>query len=409
MIKKLWMIVCALHLGLISGHAQPLDSMLHVINGEDNPALRAEHYGYKALLQRETQARQWPEPEFNLDFIAFPFPNRSFMPSATFGLMQPIPWKGIREGRAALAASEARIALEGVRVERLELRFQIKTAYWQLFELGQGIVLIAQNLDLLRGLERLAQSNLELGRGTMGEVLEVKMRILALDQQLRQLQNARRNPQATINRILDRAVDTPVFVEAPPAGLASMAISPAVQGSTLQYPGLLAIEHEKSASLQRQSLNRLEGRPSVQAGLDYVLMNTGEGVHATDGRDMLMPRIGVRLPIFRQTYYSRNEEERLRQAALTDQKKVTENILLESLEQAQTLWEDARIQYETAREQIPLVESAIRLAETALATDRAGLDKILGLYEQLLSVRLLEIQAIAKSHLALAAFERWVE
>jgi outer membrane protein TolC len=137
-------------------------------------------------------------------------------------------------------------------------------------------------------------------------------------------------------------------------------------------------------------------------------MNTGEGIHATDGRDMLMPRIGVRLPIFRQTYYSRDEEERLRQSALDDQKKVAENTVLASLEQAYALWEDARIQYQTAREQIPLIESAIRLAETALATDQTGLDKILRLYEQLLSARLQEARAIAKSHLAQAALERWI-
>jgi|GEM_PF-1661786 cobalt-zinc-cadmium efflux system outer membrane protein len=410
MMKKLWIIVYAVHFGVISPHAQPLDSMLYGINGEDNPALRAGYFGYQALLQRETQALQWPEPEFNLDFIAFPFPNRSFMPSATFGLMQPIPWKGVREGKAALALAEANTALEGVRVERLELRFQLKEAYWQLFELGRSAGLIAQNLDLLKALERLAQSNLELGRGTMDEVLEVKMRILALEQQLRQLQNARRNPQATINRILDRAADTPVFIAETPAGLAPMAAdTPVREEITARYPGLLAIDHETSASLQRQLLNRLDSRPSVQAGLDYVLMNTGEGAHTTDGRDMLMPRVGVRLPIFRQTYYSRGEEERLRQAALANQKKVAENTLLASLEQAQALWEDARIQYQTAREQMPLVESAIRLAETALATDQGGLDKILRLYEQLLSVKLQEVQAITKSHLAVAAFERWTD
>ncbi|MFZ4426679.1 MAG: TolC family protein [Saprospiraceae bacterium] len=410
MIKKLWMAILALHLGLICPHAQPLDSMLQSVNGDENPALRAGYYGYKALLQRETQALQWPEPEFGLDFIAFPFPNRSFMPSATFGLMQPIPWKGIRKGRAALASAEAKTALEGVEVERLELRFQVKAAYWQLFELGQDAALIAQSLDLLKGLERLAQSNLELGRGTLGEVLEVKMRILDLEQQLRQAQNARRNPQATINRILDRAADTPVFVEeTPPARMALMpADTLAPERITARYPGIMAIAYEKMASVQRQSLNRLEGRPSLQTGLDYVLMNTGEGIHATDGRDMLMPRVGVRLPIFRQTYYSRDEEERLRQSALDDQKRVAENTVLASLEQAYALWEDARIQYQTAREQIPLIESAIRLAETALATDQTGLDKILRLYEQLLSARLQEARAIAKSHLAQAALERWI-
>lgn len=389
--------------------AQPLDSLLSRVV-ENNPALRAGSFYYEALRQRETQALQWPEPEFSLGFIAFPLPNRSFMPSATFGVMQPIPWKNIREEKAGIALAEAKVTLEGVEMERLELLFSLKEAYWQLYALEQGILIIAENVKLLESLERLTQSNLELGRGRLEDVLAVKMRILDLNQQLQQTQNARRSPQAIINRILNRPVNTPVMIMESPSGLAPLLFSDAGWEEIIaRFPGNVALEHEIAASRLKQALNRTESRPSIAAGLDYALMNTGEGIHATDGRDMLMPRIGVRLPLFRQTYSSRDEEERLRQAALADQQKSTANALLAAIEQARTEWEDTQIQYRLIREQVPLIESAIRLARTDLETGTSSIDKSLLLYEQLLSTRLKAVQAVSKSFIAIAAIEKWIK
>ena len=390
-------------------YAQPLDSLLSLVH-TNNPVLRAGNLYYEALQQRETQALQWPEPEFGLGFIAFPFPNRSFMPSATFGVMQPIPWKSLRQEKADLALAEAHVAREGVEMERLELLFSVKEAYWQLYTLEQSTLILSENLKLLGSLERLAQTNLELGKGTLEGILEVKMRILDLNQQLQQTQNARRNPQAIINRVLDRPANTPVAVETILLEPAPLPTNDTVWAEVIaRFPRHAALAQEIQASRSKQALNRTEGRPSISAGLDYVLMNTGEGIHATDGRDMLMPRISVRLPLFRQTYLSRDEEERLRQAALADQQKSTENILLASVEQAKAEWEDAQIQYRLVNEQIPLIESALRLAETDLAAGSGSLEKSLRLYEQLLSARLKVVQAVSKSFIAIAAIQKWIK
>ena len=389
--------------------AQPLDSLLSLVDIH-NPGLRAGNFYYEALRQREIQALQWPEPEFSLGFIAFPFPNRSFMPSATLGVMQPVPWKSLREEKADIAVAEAQVVREGIEMNRLELHFSVREAYWQLYALEQRTVILSENLKLLESLEKLAQTNLELGKGTLEDVLEVKMRILELNQQVQQAQNARRSPQSVINQILNRPATTTVAMEPIPLEPALFSFNNTEWEEVIaRFPGNMALEHEIQASQSKQALNRTESRPSISAGLDYVLMNTGEGIHATDGRDMLMPRIGVRLPLFRQTYRSRDDEERLRQYALADQQKSTSNTLLASVEQARAEWEDAQIQYRLVREQIPLIESALRLAETDLTAGSGSLEKLLRLYEQLLSARLNQVQAVSKSFIAIAAIQKWIK
>lgn len=59
--------------------AQPLDSLLFAIPGQ-NPGLKGKYRKYEALMERQTQAGQWPEPELGLAFIAFPLPKRFSTP-----------------------------------------------------------------------------------------------------------------------------------------------------------------------------------------------------------------------------------------------------------------------------------------------------------------------------------------
>lgn len=403
--KRIICIFCAFCIGWAPLPAQPLDSLLQLLDG--NPALRAGYTAYEAQLKREIQARQWPEPEAGLSFIAFPFPNRSVMPDATLGVMQPIPWKGVRQSKGGIALAEARITYEETEARKLELRYQVQEAYWKLFELNKSAEVVARNLDLLRITESLARTKLELGTGALGEVLDVKMRMLELEQQILQLQNAKRGVQALINRLLDRPVGTLVEVREDPGGLAAIpGVDTARMETAQRYPGMAALNYVIEASRQQQLLNDLESKPSLVAGLDYVVMSRVEAM-GMDGRDMFMPRVGVRLPVFRETYRARNEEEQLRQLAVNDQKRDLQNAILAAVEQARAQWEDARLQYDLAREQIVLLEASIRLTETKYSTGDTALETLLRYYEQLLMNELKQIQAIANSYIAVAAMEQW--
>jgi cobalt-zinc-cadmium efflux system outer membrane protein len=389
--------------------AQPLDSLLFAIPGQ-NPGLKGKYRKYEALVERQPQAGQWPEPELGLAFIAFPLPNASPLPSATLGIMQDLPWKGERTNKANAALAEARIVYEEAETAALDLRTGLKTAYWKLYELDASASALGENLELLRSLERLAISRMEVGSAALTDVLEVQLRILELEQQQKQLFNARREPQAQINQILNRPSSQPVMLQVVPA-LAEMPwnLDSLTHRIRQTYPGFAALQYEQETSRLRQAVNRLDRKPGLAIGLDYAVMPKGEGTQAGDGKDMWMPRLGLRLPLFREPYDAKEREERLLQTTLDYQAEELANALAAAVEQALTRLEDARLRYELAARQKPVVETAIRALETAVSTNRSPLPDLLAYYEKWVTLAIMEIQAVSSSQQALAEIERWIK
>lgn len=386
-------------------YGQSPDSLIAVVQAR-NPSLQAGYLFSQALQTRVVQAKQWPEPEASLNVIALPLPNQSALPSATLGWMQPIPWKGILGLKSTIAGAEADISFKEVEVERLELHLRIRKAYWELFDLEQRTGIIRENIAILKTLERLALSNMELGTGTFTDVLDIQMRILELEKEIQQKENARRIPTAEINQILNRSASEPVKVQST-ALFPDFPISAdgLIQQIRQNYPGLTVLAQRKAVSRQRQELNRLEGKPGLTVGLDYAVMRKQEGVHADDGKDMWMPRIGVRVPLFRETYLARDREEHLLQGSLDARTQELDNMLAATVEQGFSKLQEARIMYELAQGQRPLVESALQVLRDRFSTNGVGLEGILRYESVLLNLKIDEIQAIAAGYMAIAELQ----
>jgi cobalt-zinc-cadmium efflux system outer membrane protein len=393
-------------LQLVGLCAQSPDSLL-LIARQNNPGLQAGYALYKAMLEKSASVRQWPEPEANLGFIAWPSPNESLLPTATLGWMQPIPWKGMINLKGDIVQTEARAALEQVDMQWLEIRYELRQAYWTCFAAERRAERIRENILLLQSLERLVQMNIERGTAALTDVLEVQMRILELEQEVLRAENARREPIAQINRLLGRAASEPVAVHQT-ADFALFALHPdsLLARLLLSYPGLSTLYLAREASRQRQELNRIESRPGIAAGLDYAVMQRAGGIHPGDGQDMWMPRVGVRVPLFRETYRARDREEQLLQTAWEAQEREVRNMLSASVEQALAKLREAQLSFELARQQRPLLEAALRVQTDAYSANSSGLESLLRYEESLLKITLSEIEAIAESHKALAELER---
>ena len=126
--KIVFTILLSALLGRESLEAQPLDSLLHWAS-QNNPGLKARYTGSKAMLERQAQVSQLPEPEFGLNFIALPLPNGTPFPDAQFGLMQMIPWKGTLTTQSGIALTEAKAAYEEAENMALDLSYEIMMAW----------------------------------------------------------------------------------------------------------------------------------------------------------------------------------------------------------------------------------------------------------------------------------------
>lgn len=116
----------------------------------------------------------------------------------------------------------------------------------------------------------------------------------------------------------------------------------------------------------------------------------------------------MRIPLYREKYRAKEQEERLRIQALESRKEDQFLQFRSELERAFTDWEDALLRYALYREQKETTRSAIDLLLTQYSANETGFVDLLQLEEQLVRYDLQLLSATVKSHLAQAEVERLI-
>ena len=123
-----------------------------------------------------------------------------------------LPWKGVINGKKELELAKAKTIYEQIGVRSLDLVYEIKKAWYQLYELEQSQLIIQRNLTILESLDRLALAKVESGKATAADVLRVQLKTEEWKQEIAVLEKAKEKPTIRINQLLNRALDIPIEV-----------------------------------------------------------------------------------------------------------------------------------------------------------------------------------------------------
>jgi outer membrane protein TolC len=389
--------------------AQPLESLL-VQADSANLELRALYLEYQAALEKAPQVSQLPDPEAGLGLFVLPVETRLGPQWVRLSATQVFPWKGALKARKDLVLVMAEAQYQKVEATRLNLHYQVRKAWYEYYELEQRQAILAERLGLYESLEALATTRVAAGKADLSDVLRIQLRIREIETEILQLRIRQRKPLATINQLLARPEGSPLaihdtlpladFPYDPPSLLDSIGES---------HPLLRIYALQQEAARQSIEVNRLEGMPSFAVGLDYIAVGKradADPLH--NGRDILGPRVGVRVPLYRDKYKAREQEERLRIEALEVRR--TDQLLQfrAAIMQAFTDVQDAQLQYELARQQRETLISVWNLLLQAYETSGAGFTDLLQVDDQRIRYELLELAAIVQSHRGLNEVERYI-
>ncbi len=393
--------------GILGLKAQPLDSLVQIALRQ-NPELKARYTRYQSQLERAPQQSQLADPQLDFSTQFLPLRMRTWEQAAIIGGMQEFPWPGTLSTRSALTLSEARVTYEQAEVEALNLRYEVKMAWLEYYLAVNSIRFLEESITLSRSAERLALARVESGRGNATEVLKVQLKIRQQEQQLNLLKNRTQFPQYRLNQLLNRPAQTPIQLKE----TLTFEILPFQMDSLLQqikqeHPAISSLRYEKEASRQMEALNRLEGKPDIGLGLDYVVMSkiTEHGL-TSDGKDMVMPRIGIRLPLYRKKYEAKAREEQLRRESLDLEAQALGNDFAANLGRAMSLQEEARLTHEFVQEQLKTLDALIKMQEGNFSTNADLYESLLENYELRLEYQLMDLDAIVKVQQAKAEVEK---
>ncbi len=136
----------------------------------NHPTVEAAYYDWLASIERITQARSLPDPQFT-----FQMDIQNAVTSVMPGLMGAIPWPDKLRLGAAVASAESRAKFFAFQSAMLESAYAVKKAYYQLYFLNEKLRITHDNLQLLSNLEQLARSQNEVGKVTLQDVLRAQI------------------------------------------------------------------------------------------------------------------------------------------------------------------------------------------------------------------------------------------
>ncbi|WP_423127559.1 TolC family protein [Gaoshiqia sp. Z1-71] len=440
-----------------------------VTAAENNPEVKASFYDYLASVEKIPQVGSLPDPELSLGFFLQPMDRLMGRQQADIRLMQMFPWFGMLRTRKDEAGKMAQANYELFQDAKNNLFFEVKNTWYQMYRLEEEIRITEENLKILQTLEQLALvrfqsagvssspgnmpgsssmgnnsqgatsassmgnmgsgmntgksagpassgnpssmgplgASMGSGKSGMSDVLRIRMEIKELENRLARLNDDRIPLQAEFNQLLNRNLSEPVEIADTLTNKALFTEHMALLDSITQNnPMLKMLDAEEAAYEAQMKMARLEGKPMLGAGVNYMPFSprTEDGM-SMGGKDMVMPMVSLTIPIYRKKYDALYKEAELKQQAVKFRRENTVNQLATQWSQSIRDLEDAGRRTDLYREQTGLAEQTLNLLMTNYSSDGGGFEEVLRVQQQLLDYRLKLITAVVDQHTAVALLE----
>lgn len=461
-------IIFLLFLGVQStSFSQSLDEYLKVA-AENNPELKAYFNEYLASLEKVPQVGALPDPELTMGFFFQPMERFMGNQQADIQLMQMFPWFGMLKTQKDEASKMALAQYEVFQDAKYRLFYQVKNTWYQLYRLEEEIRITEENLEILKQYERLAlirfqsadigtgsgpsnmqqatsmnsgsstssassmggmsggmtsgtsgkssskggssmgtSSSMNGGGSGMSDVLRVRIQIKELENTLALLEDSRLPIKAEFNQLLNRDINEVVSIADSLSGsVVSWERQALLDSITQNNPMLKMLDAEEEAYEAQKKMARLEGRPMLGAGVNYVPFSprTENGM-PMGGNDMVMPMLRLTIPIYRKKYNALQKEAELKQLAVQQRRENTVNQLTTRWSTALRDLDDATRRTKLYREQTDLARQTLNLLMTSYATDGRDFEEVLRVQQQLLDYQLQLITSIVDQHVTIAMLE----
>ncbi|MAN88380.1 MAG: hypothetical protein CL555_16690 [Algoriphagus sp.] len=461
-------IIFLLFLGVRStSFSQSLDEYLKVA-AENNPELKAYFNEYLASLEKVPQVGALPDPELTMGFFFQPMERFMGNQQADIQLMQTFPWFGMLKTQKDEASKMALAQYEVFQDAKYRLFYQVKNTWYQLYRLEEEIRITEENLEILKQYERLAlirfqsadigtgsgpsnmqqatsmnsgsstssassmggmsggmtsgtsgkssskggssmgtSSSMNGGGSGMSDVLRVRIQIKELENTLALLEDSRLPIKAEFNQLLNRDINEVVSIADSLSGsVVSWERQALLDSITQNNPMLKMLDAEEEAYEAQKKMARLEGRPMLGAGVNYIPFSprTENGM-PMGGNDMVMPMLRLTIPIYRKKYNALQKEAELKQLAVQQRRENTVNQLTTRWSTALRDLDDATRRTKLYREQTDLARQTLNLLMTSYATDGRDFEEVLRVQQQLLDYQLKLITSIVDQHVTIAMLE----
>jgi len=462
-IRVLTLTLASLLLFLWSGnqsiHAQTLEDYL-LQAAENNPGLKAAYARYQATAEQVNQA-SLPNPELQAGAFIRPMERYMGNQTADFRLMQMFPWFGMLSTQKEEAYHMGQVDYLLFLEEKNRLFFEVKST-WNSLLLLQGEQQLAQeNLEYLMKYETLALMQYQVGNSIVlpsnsfrqsntssspantsqmsgmggsssttaqGEstpssgmsavpmvgsstgltaILQIRLQIKELESTLQQLVANKEVIQYQFQQLLNRPMEAKLVLPAVwEKAQLTLAKQDYLENIKESNPMLAMYASEQMAFSQQAKMAKLEGKPMLGAGVNYMTFTSRlESGMPMGGQDMVMPMMTLSLPIYRKKIASKiKQADYLKNGAMMQQEEMANQLTLQWASAFRD-WEESERLLSLYDAQVALVEQQLQVMETTYSSGNLSLSEVIQTQQLLLDYRRKKLNALYLQHQSLAQLD----
>lgn len=268
-----------------------------------NPDLKAAFHVWKAKLERIPQVEQFPDPRFNYAYFIRNVETRVGPQRHKFGISQVFPWFGKLKLRGGVAFEQAEAARMRYEARKWRLFYAVQKAYSAYYDLGRSIEITKENIDLVNYLEQVARARYQVGTGGYADVIKAQVEQGLLADRLRTLEEQIAPLVAELNAQMNNPLDFPLPIpQSIPEFPLEVPEEQLFAWLPKSNPEVRAITAEVEAGKLRQELAGKRFYPDIMLGFDYIETGTSPADPPENGKDPIVARFSLNLPIWRESY-----------------------------------------------------------------------------------------------------------
>jgi outer membrane protein TolC len=269
---------------------------------ENNPALGAAREQIAVSRARVPQQSSLDDPVLSLALSNYPIDGLSSSDTPMTGteirLAQKFPFPGKLAARGQVAEEQSRWQAAAYQDARLQIRRQVKDAWYRLLFQRRAIELTERNLELLGDFIKLTETRYAVGKGLQQNVLKAQ---LARSKQLDKLLSLQQQEAATLaelNSLAGQPTDRELNIASELVGVAEgFELSTLQQQAEQNRPLVNAYSALIEQYQVKRRLAKLDDRPDFNVWAGYRLR---DNALPDDGSDFISAGVSFNLPVRRE-------------------------------------------------------------------------------------------------------------
>ena len=397
--RKILILIFMVCYGFLS--SQSLEDYLKIAE-VNNPEIEYYELNYKVFEKKIEETGNLDNTKFSLGYFLLPPETRLGAQRLKLGAQQSFPWPGTFKAQKEVARYRSNEKYFDMDITKLNLFFNIKKTYFELYKNAAILQVYKENKEVLDIYEKMALGALENNKSRMSDILKIQTQKNELHSKIFSAFNDLKAITKQFNRLLDRDEDMQVYV---PDSMSVLDII--ISGDSIErHPVLDKIEAKKKVFEKERQLVAFEEKPKFTVSLDYISVSKRDDIFPDgNGRDIIMPMVGVSVPIFTKQYDAKSSRLQLSVKRTEIEKYNREKELKTQLDLAKAKLKNAVLQVVAAEKNKDVIQRAIDSDLKAYETGKLDYDNILRMQLQKIKYQLLEIQGTKEAYIQNAIIE----